>query len=96
MEELVEKIDEYENIIADLKSSLSHKDSNITGLQLEVSELDAAVQTLSTELEYKNEYINQITDQFQNELQDKEAEWKSDKQRLVDKYEKELEYTRGV
>jgi len=96
MEELAEKIDEYETVIADLRSMLSLKEANITGLQLEVSELDSAVNSLTAELESKNEYITQITDQMQNELHEKEDEWEANKQRLVEKYEKEMTYMRNV
>lgn len=95
MEELAEKIDEYENQITDLKSAIELKDSQITGLQLEVNELDSHLNSLTNELESRNEYITKLTDKLQNELHEKEIEWEAQKHRLIEKHEKEIMYLKN-
>ena len=94
MEELAEKLNEYENTIDNLKCQLAFKDDQINMLNVEVLALNENITALTVELEQRNEHITQITDKLHHEMEEKEVQWQFERDRLKQKFDKEVNFLR--
>lgn len=94
MEVLAEKINEYENTIDGLRTQLAFKDDQINMLQSEVVALNENINGLTMELENQHEHITEMTDKLHHQMEEKEGNWQFERDRLQQKFEKELHFLR--
>lgn len=92
MEVLAEKINEYENTIDGLRTQLVFKDDQINMLQSEVVALNENINGLTIELEHQHEHITEMTDKLHHQMEEKEGNWQFERDRLQQKFEKELHF----